>query len=125
MKQEIFVKSTNEFVGGSFYNSIVQATPSDVILALGKPWSENNDGTTMATAAWNAKTDCGIGFMVCDCEYYCPLNMDEIVDWHIGGKNRNETEIAANKLRATIEKKKAKELGLTESEYDAFKDIIN
>lgn len=119
------VKPTNEFIGGSFHNTIVQATPSDVILALGKPWAENNNGKDKCNFDWNAKTDCGIGFTVYDWKYYRPLDMDEVVDFHIGGKNRDETETAANKLRAAIEKKKAEELGLTESEYDAFKDITD
>jgi hypothetical protein len=117
------VEPTSEFIGGSFHNTIVQATLIDIIIALGKPWAENNDGKDKSNFDWNAKTDCGIGFTVYDWKYYRPLDMNEIVDWHIGGECRDQTEIAASKLKKTIEKKKAESLGLSQDEYDAFVEI--
>lgn len=121
---DLLVKKSDLWVGGSFHNTIVQATPNQIISVLGKPECEQNNGRDKSNFDWNGVTDCGIGFTVYDWKYYRPLDMDETVDFHIGGDNREQTEIAATKLRRSILRAEAKGTGLSGDEFETIIDVL-
>lgn len=96
--------SNQNWVGGSFHNVTIEATPNEIISVLGKPDCEQNDGSDKCNFDWNGITEDGVGFTVYDWKEYRPLDMDELVRFHIGGKDYLETSDAKEELAADIQR---------------------
>lgn len=84
--------------GTSFHDTTIKCSVSTLIEILGEPYYSGNDGEDKVNFEWNMETDEGDIFTVYDWKEYRPLNENEMIEWHIGGKNRNITEQAAREI---------------------------
>ena len=84
--------------GTSFHNVTITTTPQKLIDALGEPQYGENDGSDKTNFDFVCETNAGDVFTIYDWKYYRPLEMDEIVDFHIGGKSGYATMIAKDEL---------------------------
>lgn len=80
--------------GTSFFGDVFQAKVSDLRTILGQPKFEHNDGQDKTNLDWTMETESGEAFTVYDWKYYRPLDEEEMVEWHIGGKSGIVTEVA-------------------------------
>lgn len=113
MKQ--FKATKHSPVGTSFHDSMVKTTVNKLIKVLGKPVHSTNDGRDKVNFEWVKELVDGDGvFTVYDYKEYRKLDMDEIIEWHIGGMNKAITE----KAKWAIEQ----ELEQLKDEWDAIID---
>jgi hypothetical protein len=84
--------------GTSFHDTTIKYSVSTLIKTLGKPNYVSNDGRDKVNFEWKMETNEGDVFTIYDWKEYRSLNENEIIEWHIGGKNRNITEQAAREI---------------------------
>ena len=58
------MKRSSKTAGTSFYNTILKATPQELIDALGKPHYFDNTGMSKTNMEYNLETSNGIHFMI-------------------------------------------------------------
>jgi len=89
------IKSAN---GTSFHDTTFRASVAAVRQILGQPQCEQNDGRDKVNFDWTMETDDGTIFTVYDWKEYRALQEGEIVEWHVGGKSRTDTEKALTEI---------------------------
>jgi hypothetical protein len=89
------IKSAN---GTSFHDTTFRASVAAVRQILGQPQCEQNDGRDKCNFDWKMETDDGTIFTVYDWKEYRALQEGEIVEWHVGGKSRTDTEKALTEI---------------------------
>ena len=92
------MKRSNNTAGTSFYNTTLKATPQELIDALGEPDFFDNDGQDKVNMEYNLETEDGIVFTIYDWKEYRPLQMDEKIEFHIGGFSYTQCVEAKNYL---------------------------
>jgi hypothetical protein len=90
-------------VGTSFHDTVINATVNELRKYLGTPEVEQNYGDDKINYEWILETRSGDVFTVYDWKEYRPLLDDEVIEWHIGGKNKSITELALFELKAAFE----------------------
>ena len=89
------IKSAN---GTSFHDTTFRASVAAVRQILGQPQCEQNDGRDKVNFDWTMETDDGTIFTVYDWKEYRALQEGEIIEWHVGGKSRTDTEKALTEI---------------------------
>ena len=80
-------KFTNKTsIGTSFHSVVFSATPQQLI-DLFTPLHEQNDGEDKVNFDFTLETESGEVFTIYDWKEYRPLQMNETIEWHIGGLN--------------------------------------
>jgi hypothetical protein len=74
-------KSTN---GTSFHDVTFEASINQLIGIFGEPTIQDNTGRDKCNFDWSLQTFNGDVFTVYDWKEYRKLEMDEIIEWHIG-----------------------------------------
>ena len=93
------MKRTDKIANGtSFHDHTFTATVDDLRNVLGQPKFESNDGQDKCNFDWIMETEDGTIFTVYDWKEYRALQEGEIVEWHIGGKSRSDTEKALTEI---------------------------
>jgi hypothetical protein len=93
------MKKTLQSVNGtSFHDTTIKFSVSTLTKILGEPRYSGNDGNDKTNFEWQMETDNGDVFTVYDWKEYRPLNESEIIEWHIGGMNKNITETAVREI---------------------------
>ena len=93
------MKNTNKpRFGTSFHDTVFQATVNTLIERLGEPEWADNTGRDKVNYEWVFETDNGDVFTIYDWKEYRSLDNDEIIEWHIGGKNKEITETAKKEI---------------------------
>ena len=87
-------QTTNSTIGTSFHDTVITTTVNKLIKVLGKPQCDSNDGRDKINFEWNMELADGNVFTVYDYKEYRKLDLDEIIEWHIGGKDKNVTDAA-------------------------------
>lgn len=91
--------------GTSFYDTRVIASPKE-IMAISKKFDsefyEQNDGKDKTNYCFIFKTEKDDVFTVYDYKYDRPLDDDELIDWHIGTKNKAISYDAKHELFSEI-----------------------
>ena len=95
-------KTTKSASGTSFHNTTINATPNQLMKVLGEPDSMSNDGQDKTNFDWTMETETGDVVTIYDWKYYHELEMDTIYEWHIGGKGKTGTEVAANEIKQLL-----------------------
>jgi hypothetical protein len=85
--------------GTSFHDSTIRCSVADLIRAIGEPQESRNDGSDKVNFCWTCETSKGDIFTIYDWKYYRSLREDEMVEWHIGGYSKRETEAARSELQ--------------------------
>ena len=88
--------------GTSFYETTFKATPNQLIESLGEVTYNNSDGKT--SMEWVRELDSADVFTIYDWKYYRSIGMDEEIEWHIGGHNKNVTELAKEEILNLLSK---------------------
>jgi len=73
--------------GTSFHSVVFSATPQQLV-DLFIPSNEQNDGGDKTNFDFTLETENGDVFTIYDWKEYRPLEMNEIIEWHIGGRNQ-------------------------------------
>jgi hypothetical protein len=116
----------DEFTGGSFHNVYITSSINELTDVLGEPQMDDNNGHDKVNVEWNCITkDEGIKFYIYDWKYYRPLSMDEMVEFHIGGKNFMETHTACELLLDMIAKHRNAEKTPEIQALNELRDIYN
>jgi len=90
-------------VGTSFHDTVINTTVNKLRKHLGTPRVEENYGEGKINYEWVLETRSGDVFTVYDWKEYRPLLDDEVIEWHIGGKNKSVTELALLELQAILD----------------------
>jgi hypothetical protein len=77
--------------GTSFHNHTFTATPQQLIDLLGEPTYDSNDGEDKVNLEWVCETESGKVFTIYDWKEYRRIEMDEDIEWHVGGRNSSDT----------------------------------
>jgi hypothetical protein len=84
--------------GTSWHGTIISATKDQIEKVLGPSlW-----GCNKSNCNWVAETESGHLFTVYDWKLYREIRPGEIVDWHIGGFNKESEERGLESLRKEI-----------------------
>jgi hypothetical protein len=74
--------------GTSFHGHTIEASYNQLVDVLGKPQSEQNDGSDKTNFDWTCETEEGVLFTVYDWKEYRKIKPNERIEWHIGAKNQ-------------------------------------
>lgn len=97
------MRNTKKETGGtSFHGVVFKATPSDLRKILGVPVYEENDGSDKVNMEWNMQTETGKVFTVYDWKEYRPLMENDMIEWHIGGFSKTDTEAALCEIKGAL-----------------------
>lgn len=100
MKMKKTKKSAN---GTSFFDHTVAATAEQLMKVIGKPTFNYNDGVDKVNMEWIMELDNGDVFTIYDWKHYRPIQHDEPISWHIGGRNARVTWDAKTQLVDLLE----------------------
>ena len=90
--------------GTSFHGTTILASVTDLRQILGMAEYEANDGNDKTNFEWIVETDNGDVFTVYDWKEYRVLDENEILEWHIGGRDENVTVQALNEMNEALDK---------------------
>jgi hypothetical protein len=93
-------------VGTSFHDTVINTTVNKLIKAIGKPYMHKNLGDDKINFEWRMELEDGTVFTVYDYKEYRKLDLDEIIEFHIGGFNAHDTEKALIEICRAIDNTK-------------------
>ena len=93
-------KTFKEIGGTSFHSTVIEATVNELKQILGEPDYDGNDGEDKVNFTWEMETDNGDVFTVYDYKEYRSLPENEVIEWHIGGYNKDVTEQAKREIES-------------------------
>ena len=97
------MKATSKDIDGtSFHETTIKCSVSMLRKILGEPEYEPNNGEDKINFEWAMETNDGDVFTVYDWKEYRILNENEMIEWHIGGHNREVTEQAKSEIIEVI-----------------------
>ena len=99
------MKRSNNTGGTSFHGVTLIATPQQLIDVLGEPQYFSNDGSDKTNMDYSLETENGIPFTIYDWKEYRPLQMDETIEFHIGGFSYSQSVEAKNEVLRLINNK--------------------
>lgn len=91
-------KSDKSSNGTSFHNTKIKCSVNDLKKVLGEPTDECNDGKYKTNFEWNCENDNGDVVTIYDWKEYRKLDLDEKIEWHLGGNNKTITERGKEEL---------------------------
>ena len=94
-------KTDKQAFGTSFHNIRLVTTPQHLIDILGEPTYNENRGGDKTNMEWVCECN-GKVITIYDWKEYREINMDEPIEWHIGGRNSNDTRMALQELRKLV-----------------------
>ena len=92
----------NKLGGTSFHDSVVVASVNQLIKVLGEPDYDGNTGEDKTNFEWDMELDSGDVFTVYDWKEYRMIDIDEEIEWHIGGRSFVITDEAANQIQKAL-----------------------
>ena len=94
------LQDTDRINGSSFHSDIIFATPNELRHILGEPDWDSNDGADKVNMEWYRQMPDGNIFTVYDYKEYRSLPENEVIEWHIGGYNKDVTEQAKREIES-------------------------
>lgn len=84
------MKKTNKTANGtSFHDVTITATPQQLVTILGEP--NNNSGDNKVNMEWVCENNDGVLITIYDWKENRPINNNEKIKWHIGGRGIKDT----------------------------------
>ena len=96
-------QTTKSPVGTSFHDTVINTTVNKLIKAIGKPYMHKNLGDDKVNFEWRMELEDGTVFTVYDYKEYRKLDLDELIEFHIGGFNATSTERALIEICRAID----------------------
>lgn len=98
-------KHTNKSAVGTSYHGIeFSATPQQLIDLFPDSYHACNNGMDKVNFDFTLETEDGEVFTIYDWKEYRPLEMDEVVEWHIGGFNEQTCKQGKAEVLALLNK---------------------
>lgn len=124
------IKLSNEFSGGSFHHVTINSSVNELIDVLGHPQHIDNTGNDKVNFEWDCITECErkIRFYIYDWKEYRELSYNEQIEFHIGGKNFEETSYAQGLLMQMIKDNREDNKSIepeVHAALDELRDIYN
>jgi len=91
-------KSYKNTDGTSFHGATIHAKLRDLIDTFGPAHNHQSDTRDKVQNSWNLELEDGTLFTLYDWKEYRAYDIDEIIEWHIGGHNSEDTTKALNAL---------------------------
>ena len=91
--------------GTSFHNTTIITTVNELVEVLGEPTYQQNTGDDKVNVEWICDNYLGDVVTIYDWKEYRPLDGDETIEFHLGGKNEFSTLIGLEELMIEILKK--------------------
>ena len=88
--------------GTSWHGAIVKASVNELTGILGDPSCVSNDGRDKTNFEWWMETTNGDVFTIYDWKEYRVLELDEPIEWHIGGHSSGVTRVVADLIRKEV-----------------------
>lgn len=99
------MKPTKQEVDGtSFHGDTVYTSINELKRICGAPVYNGNDGQGKVNFEWHMETSKGDVFTIYDWKEYRRLDLEEGVDFHIGGYSQQATRQAYNELLTELQK---------------------
>lgn len=86
----------------SFHGSVVKTTPRKLMEKVGNPQYDTNNGQDKVNFDWICETSLGSVFTIYDWKEYRTLDLDEPIEFHIGGHSKHDTEFAREELEKLL-----------------------
>jgi len=86
----------------SFHGSVIKTTVNKLIEKIGKPQYGSNDGEDKINFDWVCETSLGSVYTIYDWKEYRPLDLNEEIEFHIGGFSNHDTEFARQELEKLL-----------------------
>jgi hypothetical protein len=90
--------SQQSISGTSFHGTTINATVNQLISICGEPCCIDNTGEDKVNFEWQMELDNGDVFTIYDWKEYRVIGLDEVINWHIGGRNETTTNQACDEL---------------------------
>jgi len=84
--------------GTSFHGVTIRATVEQLTNAFGEP-DDNNTGEDKVNFVWDMETEEGDVFTIYDWKHYRSLDLDEVIEWHIGSFSKSISNIAKMEIQ--------------------------
>ena len=81
-------KTNSSTEGTSFHDATIRASVNQLINAFGEPTIQDNNGEYKVNFEWDMETEEGDVFTIYDWKEYRKLDLDEMIEWHIGSHSR-------------------------------------
>ena len=94
---------TASSVGTSFHGSTFKATPKQLVETIGEI-TNGRSGDGKVGMEWIRELDSAEVITIYDWKYYRNIDMDEEIEWNIGGRNKITTEEAKEKILTLLKK---------------------
>jgi hypothetical protein len=97
-------KTTNLVNGSSFHNVTIKTSVNELIRVLGEPTYQNNDGEDKVNFEWVCETIDGDVVTIYDWKEYRMIDVDEEIEFHLGGQSLIHTLDGKDELLRLLEK---------------------
>jgi hypothetical protein len=94
---------TASSIGTSFHGSTFIATPKQLVEAIGEI-TNGRSGDGKVTMEWVRELDSAEVITIYDWKHRKKIEMDEEIEWNIGGRNKSATEEAKEKILTLLNK---------------------
>ena len=89
--------------GTSFHGTTFKASPNQLIESLGEMTSHKS-GDSKTSMEWVRELNDAEVFTVYDWKYYREIDMDEVIEWNVGGRSSRVTEKAKEEILTLLNK---------------------
>jgi len=86
----------------SFYDVTIKTSINQLTKVLGEPSIQDNTGEDKVNVEWEVITEDGVVGTIYDWKEYRRLDGDDLVKFHIGGYDKNDTLIVKDKLKQLL-----------------------
>jgi hypothetical protein len=83
--------TTKSSDGTSFHNVTIKTTINELVRVLGGPTYLGNDGEDKVNIEWVCETENGDVVTIYDWKEYRVLELDEVIEFHLGGHSKMHT----------------------------------
>jgi len=97
-------KTTNLVNGSSFHNVTIKTSVNELIRVLGEPTYQTNDGEDKVNFEWVCETIDGDVVTIYDWKEYRMIDVDEKIEFHLGGHSLIHTLDGKDELLRLLEK---------------------
>jgi hypothetical protein len=87
----------------SFYDTTFKATPNQLVEVLGE-MTHKGSGNGKVSMEWVREMGEEEIITIYDWKYYRDIEMNEEIEWHIGGYNKATTELAKEEILTLLNK---------------------
>ena len=98
------MKKTNKSANGtSFHDVVIKTSVNELVRVLGEPTIQDNTGEDKVNVEWVCENEFGDVVTIYDWKEYRPIELDEEIEFHLGGHSENITLMGLEELLRLLE----------------------